>query len=495
MSRSTILVFVLFLTFLLQLVLPPVSSAGLNKSYPAIEDSLTLEEGEWIEAPADANVRITLGNIGSAILAAGGKVQIRMLPAGAPLLSVASGELVVGLQPQAKAFIKIGDALFSASSGALFHAGIRDGKAFVDASEDLKTRVSAMGNWAIQVPPLTASNAATRQTGAPVVPPGRINPSASPNPIGRIESLGVVKINQRAASRGELLWGNELLQAPKGGNARASLNGLGQVSLNGGAEARVTTRAIGGTGGRRVLATSLFAGSIVVQLNPGVAGYAEAAGATFLAAKGARFRVLLVEGRAIFEMADGVGFEAGQWLSASPLSLAAIAQSVAQNPAPLQQRRYLVRPVGLSSNLVIKARSARQIQVRVTDEEDNKPVRGLPVIFLLGGSGGGAATVGAFSSGSNTARAFTDQNGIASVDFVAASTVSVGSITATVEGTNNSWTGQINLFKAEVGFWTPQNAIPVLTTLGAAVTIGAIKAATKEDTLQINSTGPTIIKP
>lgn len=459
------------------------------------------DTGELIEAPADGTVYVSLGGVGSAVLASGSKVRLATMHDSALVATIISGDLIVKLQPQSRGFIRAGESLFSTSRGVLFHAGLREGKAFVDASDTLRDRISEMGNWAISAPSLGAdkSSPAVSQPA-----PLKLNLTASAKPIGRVESLGLVKINQISAVRGGLLWGSELIQAPEGSSARAVLDGIAQVTLAGGSQARLLTPTIGQRNDNRVLATSLVSGSVVVQLNPAVAGIAEAAGATFLAGRGARFRAMLVEGRAVFEMVEGVGFEKGEWTFGSPESfsklLASIAPQQPQQPgAPLAARRYLVRPVGLNSNLVVRARSVRQIQVRVTDEDD-RPVKGVPIIFSLGSaaSGGSLGTLGAVAAAtaaSDSAKTFTNDAGIASVSFTAAAEATSGSISATVEGTSYSWVGQINLIKVVPGFWSPQNAVPVLATAAAAATIGTIKAATKEDILPAKPVGETIIKP
>lgn len=492
--NQTVAISVLCISLLANFWLPQ-RSAGKTRGFEAFD------AGELIEAPLDGTVHVSLGGVGSALLASGTKVRLATMNDSALVATVISGDLIVKLQPQSRAFIKAGESMFSTSRGALFHAGLREGKAFVDASDTLRDRISEMGNWAISLPRLESEKPST-PVSQPT--PQRMSFKASAQPIGRVESLGLVKINQTSAVRGGLLWGSELIQAPEGSSARATLDGIAQVTLTGGSQARLLTPAIGQRNDVRVLAASLVSGSVVVQLNPTVAGIADAAGATFLAGKGSRFRVMLVEGRAVFEMVEGVGFEKGEWTLGSADSfsklLASIAPQQPQQPgAPLAARRYIVRPVGLNSNLVVRARSVRQIQVRVTDEDD-RPVKGVPIIFSLGAASSGGAlgtlgAIGAAAAAADTSRTFTNDAGIASVSFTAAAEAASGSISATVEGTNFSWVGQINLIKVAPGFWSPQNAVPVLTTAAAAAVIGTIKAATKEDILPAKPIGETIIKP
>jgi hypothetical protein len=481
--------------------------------------------GELIEAPADATVYVSLGELGNAVLASGTKVRLMTMPAFPAMNAtgdlsslqsshsvlaawVISGDLIVKLHPRARAFIKTGETIFSATGGSLFQAGWRNGKAFFDASDSLRAKLPDLGNWNIKLPSLSvpepvaassmADNLVPVEKGFPTEPKrfaaSMRGFSSSIQPIGRVESLGVVKINQQAASHQGILWGSELIQAPEGSSARATLDGIGQVTLTGGSQARLTTPMLNGADGHRVLSASLLSGTLVAQLSPSVAAYAEAAGSTFLTSKVARFRVLMVEGRAIFEMIDGVGMDSGLWLMSLPLKLAEFAAVGQVQDPQAGLRRYIVRPVGLNSNLVVQARSTRQIQVRVTDEND-RPVTGVPIIFSLGSSTGGSTTLGAFAAGAATARIFTDAQGIATTEFTAGAEPTAGSISATVEGTSFSWVGQINLIKVTPGFFAPQNMVPVMITAATAVTIGTIKAATKDDPVPVKPTGTTIIKP
>ncbi len=475
--------------------------------------------GEIVEAPADSTAYVSLGEAGSVVLASGAKARLATYANGANpngrtavVASVIQGDVVVRLEPLARAYVKVGNSIFSPGTGSLFHAGINDGAPFLSELGDwgikIPTRVLIpdLGKWTLRTPLASILNlpelrAETALSPASSSKPRQLNFSASEQSIGRVESVGTIKINQLSVSRQSLLRGSELIQAPDDANARATFDGIAQVILASGSQARLMTPTVGGVNGNRVLAASLLSGSLVIQLDASTAGYAEVAGSTFLAARGTRFRAMLVEGHAVFEVVEGAGFEKGEWALALPQSAAELLKTITQTPTqqPLQvgQRRYLVRPVGLNSNLVVRARSTRQIQVRVTDEDD-RPVTGVPIIFSLGSQGGSSigtiGAVGATASGSND-RVFTDAQGVASVSFTAADVPTTGSITATVEGTNYSWVGQINLIKVTVGFWSPQNAVPVLVTAGAAAAIGTIKAATKDDKVPIQPIGSTIIKP
>lgn len=471
--------------------------------------------GELIEAPADATVYVSLGEVGRVVLSSGARVRLAAVATqdGAhalrPMLAaeVISGDVIVKLQPRAGALVQAAGTTFAAARGVLFHAGVRDGKAVFDASEIVASKI---GNWAIRFPdearepeswggavaPLPAAPVAlTREKRPEPSRPLRLDLTARVRPIGSVESLEAFAINSRHADAGSLLWGDELIEAPAGASARALLEDLGQVTLAGGSRARLAATAVSMDPRRRVLGASLFNGGMVVKLHPGVSSVVQAGGAIFVAPRGSRFRVMLVEGRAVIDAADIAVLEIGDWRTAAPSNLAELAPQTGQSGQQAAPRKYVIRPVGLSSNLVVRARSTRQIEVRVTDEDD-RPIPGVPVIFSLSSSGAPSlGSLGAGAAASLSAKVFTDALGIASVSYTAGAEATTGSVSATVEGTNATWVGQINLIKVVPGFWTPQNAVPVMATAAAAAAVGVIKTVTKDDKFPIKSSGTTIIQP
>jgi hypothetical protein len=362
--------------------------------------------------------------------------------------------------------------------------------------------IEKLGNWAIKAPAeIVSAGVAIKPSGASAsrdsikdqiknrLAPARPDLSVSARPIGAIESLGAVTINARLNQGAALLWGNELIQAPEGLSATASLDALGQVTLAGGSQARLMATTTGGAG-RPTLAASLVAGSAIFKLQPGAPALVEAGGSKFVAARGSRFRVMLVEGRAVIDAASDGVLEMGDWKLAGLSDLPQIAGQAGQAAA----RQYVVRPVGLTNNLIVRARATRQIQVRVTDEND-RPVPDVPVIFLLNSSGGqSVGSLGAVAS--STAKIFTDSTGIASINFTAGDVPTSGTISATVEGTNASWVGQISLLKTVTGFWAPQNIVPMAVMAGAVgVAVGAVKMATEDGTPPVQSAGGPVIRP
>lgn len=311
---------------------------------------------------------------------------------------------------------------------------------------------------------------------------------AEPNvikPIGTIESIGKIKINGQTVPGGKgLIWGGELIQLPLGFNARATIGSFGRVSLDGGAEAKISVHKFQAeTHSRQTLLVDMTNGSVTIQLESGTPAYLSACGTLFVASPGSKLRFGVREERAFAETLSGRVIEVGNWgLTPPPPVMMAAANTIRRN-AQAQQHRYLITPVQAMYD--VKARSTRQVQVRVTDE-DNKKVPGLPIIFSLGGG------IGTLSSTS----VVTDANGLASVNFTAASQAGRGAITASVQSAPQfSTTMQIAVLKFVPGFWSPQNAVPIFSSLGVATAIGVTEAVTKEEPLKVKAVGSPIIRP
>jgi len=514
----------------------------------------TVWDGELLQAPAEASARVSLEAVGTVTLMNGAMVKLAtaatLLGAEAkgPALvaTVIGGEVTVNLRPEASAYLQIAGSAFTAPKGTSFRAAVRDGKAVVDGASGMvreiggwairlpqpiieaasRERVAAgeLGHWAINLPPAIgemAGSPARAETsfgrrqqlihtlglgisdGWNQAPPVRLHASASIGSIGTVESLNAMRINGRVVRGKELIWDGELLQAPADSGIRVALDAIGQVTLTGGSVARLataTTRLDDQTS-RRVLVATLISGDVIVKLQPEAGAYVQAYGSGFAAANGASFRVGARDGLAVSETAHGVVQEMGRWAielvaSVRPVMDAAInaARAQARSTPP----RYFVRPVGLSYNTSVRARSTRQVQVQVTDENDRR-VPDLPIVFLLAGKGGqglGTLSSGA-AAGGESVTVNTDAQGIATATFNAGDVAGSVSITATVQGTTYSWTGLLTVAKFVPGFWTVQNALPVFATAAAGIAAGAATAVTKGSDREqpIKPVGGPIIKP
>ncbi|HEX4946123.1 MAG TPA: hypothetical protein VFZ34_05650, partial [Blastocatellia bacterium] len=70
------------------------------------------------------------------------------------------------------------------------------------------------------------------------------------------------------------------------------------------------------------------------------------------------------------------------------------ARAAQQQTAP---RKYVIRPMNLGTNTEIRARSTRNLQVQVTDEND-RPISDAPLLFLLSGLGSGSGATGTLAA-------------------------------------------------------------------------------------------------
>src|SRR5256714_4604972 len=191
--------------------------------------------------------------------------------------------------------------------------------------------------------------------------PIRLSTTARFSPIGTIAGRAI--IDGRALEGGASIWGGELIQAAAGESLRVQLAGVGQVTLANQAIARISTASGNGEEtGRNLLVASLTSGSLSARLAKEAGAYVEAAGTQIAAEAGAQFRVQVAEGHAALDHIVG---------------------NVTVEQQPAAGQRYILRPpAGQGSSLSVSARSTRQLQIQVTDE-NAPPVPDLPILFSL----------------------------------------------------------------------------------------------------------------
>ena len=276
------------------------------------------------------------------------------------------------------------------------------------------------------------------------------SPSTRFGPIGRLQSTsltGTVAIDGRVVQGEETIWGGELIKVTGEQVAKVELDSLGQVILDHAASARLS-RSASADSSSDVLVVSLITGDLSVRLDRKASAYVEAAGSSFTAAPGASFDIAVEASRA---------------------SLRTVAGDVrVQDPVPQDVNIRIVdelgRPVSSGSQLSVRARSTRQIQVQVTDKND-KPLPDLPVLFSLGDPCLGSLGLGVAAG--STIRQKTDKRGIAAVPLVTGAARCAASILAKVEGTNASVSIQTNVVQSR-GFWSTQNTLIVVAAAAAA---------------------------
>ena len=140
------------------------------------------------------------------------------------------------------------------------------------------------------------------------------------------------------------------------------------------------------------------------------------------------------------------------------LSSAPLTALEAQQVGP---RKYLIKPFNLGISTDVRARSTRNLQVRVTDEND-RPIPDAQVLFLLSSGGTDSSSVGSFA-GQTSLRAMTNAEGVAQVDYTAGETVgSKARIKAQVEGSDAVWEATLLIISALTGDSSPQSPPPSL---------------------------------
>lgn len=285
----------------------------------------------------------------------------------------------------------------------------------------------------------------------------RFNGRAVAGSIGTIEAFGNVSVNGDATQRS--ISSGDFLQTRDSASAKLIIDNIGEIALGQNADFRVLLAKVSTIDGteRSVLVTSLSKGMMSVKLNKDSAIYVESNGMVFTAKDAAQFRAYANDGH--LEVIGNVEFQ--------------------------DSAKYIVRPVELGATLSVRARTTRQIQIQVTDEKD-RPVPDIPIIFTLG------SALGKFGNAA-TATATTNSQGIASVSFSAGETPGTSTITATVEGTKYSWSGEITILK-QVGFWSMRNKILVSAAAAAAGVATGVVISNRGDKSPI-SAQPPIIKP
>jgi len=500
-------------------------------------------EGELLQAPARARARVSLTAIGKVTLRSGALIKLataatEMRTRRVLVATLISGEVEVKLQPSASAYLQIAGSAFAASSGASFRASVREGSGVVEAApgviqkiggwaikfppvigKTINRSVEGIGNWAVKVPALmidpSRKGAQAQALSSPRqqlihalgigFDPGRelshsvrLDTPSIVGAIGRAESLTAMRINGRVAHSKELIWDGELLEAPAESSVRVALDAIGQITLSRGTIVRLNAaRArLDGRQSRRVLVATLIRGEVSVKLQPEAGAYIQAGRSSYAASAGATFRIGAHDGQAMSEAASGVVQDLGNWTIELATAVADTAIEAARAQARSTPPRYFVRPL-VNPSITVKARSTRQIQIQVTDENDRR-VPDLPVIFLLNGTGG--PQVGSFSAGTATGASVTvntNAQGIATATYQAGDNPGSISYTVMVQGTTYSWTGLITVVKFVPGFWTVQNALPVFATAALGVTMGLNMGLNKDDSKEIpvKLLGPPVIKP
>jgi hypothetical protein len=302
--------------------------------------------------------------------------------------------------------------------------------------------------------------------------PIRLYATATVGPIGKVQTLAPMGINGRARAGERFIWGGEMLQAFETA-VQLEFDQLGRVTLAGRAVARFasarTTFEDSASG--KVLIVSLIRGAVTLKLGAEAVGYVEAGGSVFTASRGATFKLGVNEGHPVLTTMAGK----------------VRAEQLPQSDLKIQVVDEFGRPVASGAKLSVRARSTRQLQVRVTDKNDHL-VPDAPVVFLVGGQGGG--TLGSGAAAGTSVTVTTNAQGIAATSFTAGPTSASTSVTATVAGTTTFTTIGVSTTVA-AGIFTGT----MLGIIAAAVAGGTVAAVVALKQSQGNKEPVTALPP
>jgi hypothetical protein len=306
--------------------------------------------------------------------------------------------------------------------------------------------------------------------------PIRLHATAMRAPIGSVDAFGSININGKQVSGEQSLWGGELIEASSASTTRVYFDSIGTAALTKGTAVRfATTRSIVAEQGGPVLVASVAKGDVAIHLHQHAGAYIEAAGRRFTALHGASFRIGIHDGLAILATVSGT-------VNSEPQ---------AQPSYKIKPVDDLGRPVDLGRTLSVRARSTRNFNIQVTDEND-KPIPDLPILFSLGNPCLG--TLGLGAAGGSLVRKNTDNKGIAAVPFVAGAAKCIGSLSAKVEGTNTEFTQQVGV-QGSGGFWTARNSLLMAGIAAGAVVGAALIVGAGDDSEPLRPVPPPNVRP
>ncbi len=523
------------------------SSGTVTINGHAANGSFTLWGDELVQTTT--NARIVFGALGEVTISPGASLQLKMEnaklheAAGSQAFSakLLAGEMNVKLQGDSGALVNSVDSEFTASKGAQFKVDLKEGRAMIqtgsgtvlantyaptakpfenksDSSTTTKkdTHLLAakkleklIGNFKLSVPNTVVAEAARREkamddlsqrrnvfmrsislSSSSTFFADRVNKSTTllERSIGAAESLHGMIVNGRLTTGREMLWGGEVLEAPKGSGARVAFPSIGQVVLNSGAKAKVSTESVGivkvGQPTQRVLAAQLLSGDVQVRFDPTASGYVRAGDSVMAGTRGASFRVEMREGNGAVDVSNGSVMVIGNW----PLLAPPVMRDEAAGKTRLEAKTYNIRPANLAAAFSVGLNRSHTIQMRVTDAQ-NQPVADVPVKFTLNGAG----ALGATKFGLNSVEVRTNANGIASIPYHATANVGSANVTAEVPGTNATTTTTAKVSQQNDSFW--QGQWPALVTLAGAVGAGITVYALRKDRITITGKGDLLVVP
>jgi hypothetical protein len=287
------------------------------------------------------------------------------------------------------------------------------------------------------------------------------------DPIGKVAGefivRGALTINGRKACVDQPVWDGDMLQTRADVSVPVLQDAIGTITLGKGTVVRLATRRgmrDGGPTSPEMIA-SLALGEVSIRLQPAVSARVRAGESAFVSSQGAVFSASFREG------VSSVAVKSGE---------------VHKDEQAGQQHQYTIKPVGHGSNIHVPASGTLQIQVQVI--EDSLPVPGVAVLFVLDISGAVNGQLGVGTLSNTTLNVVTNAYGIAAVQFVAGPTAGTVPVSATIEGTRTSWTGEITVTSRGASSHKIGWAIVALIGTGAAAGI-AYALTRNRDSLKV----------
>ncbi|MEK6302911.1 MAG: hypothetical protein AABO41_19545 [Acidobacteriota bacterium] len=285
--------------------------------------------------------------------------------------------------------------------------------------------------------------------------------------VGNVTGPRAAMIDGRIAAGEQPIWGGELVQAPADATVRVSFDSTGEASLAKGASARFGV--VPADDGMQVLVVSIVRGGVSFKLRPEAGAYVEAGGSAFAASPGARFTVGVLDGYPVLKVASGH----------------------VEAPTQATQPRYILRPpAGQGGSISVAARSTRQVQIQVTDEND-RPVPDLAVLFSLGDPCLGTLGLGVAAGATFTEK--TDNRGIATVPFIVGTAKCAGSLIVKVVGTDIAYTYKVQVQARS--FWNARNNSIIGGALAAGLVTGLYLADVFGSNEPVRAVPPPVVNP
>jgi len=130
----------------------PLGSATASINGRAVQSEQMIWNGDLIQAAADTRTRVLLDSVGQVTLRGGAMVRLSTTLTtlgddshrSVLIASLASGDMTVSLRPEAFAYIEASGSAITASGGANFCVGIREGRAVINvANGDVRAESQA----------------------------------------------------------------------------------------------------------------------------------------------------------------------------------------------------------------------------------------------------------------------------------------------------------------------------------------------------------------